>query len=91
MPKKYKPSVKFKIVLEAIKTDKAVAEVARNFDVHPNTVRNWIEKFEENGQEVFSEDSEVKELEEKVAELERLVGQKEREIAILKNFLGNLD
>jgi transposase-like protein len=38
----------FKIVLDAFNTDKAVAEVARNCDVHPNTVRNWIERFEEN-------------------------------------------
>jgi len=91
MPKKYDPSVKFQIVLEAIKGDNSVAEVARSYDVHPNTVHKWIDQFEDNGEEVFADDSEVSELEQKIADLERLVGQKEREIAILKNFLGNLD
>ncbi len=48
-----------------------------------------MDKFKENGSEVFAKNGEVKKLEEKIRELEQLVGQKEREIAVLKNFLGN--
>lgn len=88
MPKKYQPKVKFKVVLEALESDKSVAQVAREYDIHPNTVHKWIDAFKENGQEVFSKDGEIKELEQKISELEQLVGQKEREIALLKNFLG---
>lgn len=88
MPKKYQPKIKFQVVLEALESDKSVAQIARNYDIHPNTVHKWIDAFKENGSEVFSKDGEIKELEQKVAELEQLVGQKEREIALLKNFLG---
>jgi len=89
MPKSYSPNLKFQVVLEVISEDKSAAQVARAYDVHPNTVRNWVGKFKENGSEVFTKNGEVKELEEHIRELEQLVGQKEREIAVLKNFLGN--
>ena len=90
MPKKYQPKIKFQVVLDALETDQSVAQVARNYDydIHPNTVHKWIDAFKENGQEVFSKDGEIAELEQKITELEQLVGQKEREIALLKNFLG---
>ncbi len=89
MPKSYSPNLKFQVVLEVISEDKSAAQVARAYDVHPNTVRNWVGKFKENGSEVFAKNGEVKKLEEHIRELEQLVGQKEREIAVLKNFLGN--
>ncbi|MBS3792726.1 transposase [Candidatus Bipolaricaulota bacterium] len=91
MPKKYSPSLKFQVVWEIVSEDKTAAQVARAYDVHPNTVRNWVNKFKENGSEVFAKNGEVKQLEERIRELERLVGQKEREIAVLKNFIGNKD
>ena len=89
MPKSYSPNLKFQVVLEVLTEDKSAAQVARAYDVHPNTVRNWVDKFKENGSEVFAKNGEVKKLEERIRELEQLVGQKEREIAVLKNFLGN--
>ena len=89
MPKSYSPKLKFQVVIEIITEDKSAAEAARAYDVHPNTVRNWVKKFKENGSEVFAKNGEVKELEERIRELEQLVGQKEREIAVLKNFIGN--
>ncbi|MBS3788053.1 transposase [Candidatus Bipolaricaulota bacterium] len=91
MPKKYSPSLKFQVVWEIVSEDKTAAQVARTYDVHPNTVRNWVKKFKENGSEVFAKNGEVKQLEERIRELEQLVGQKEREIAVLKNFIGNKD
>jgi transposase-like protein len=89
MPKSYSPNLKFQVVWEVISEDKSAAKVARAYDIHPNTVRNWVKKFKENGSEVFAKNGEVKKLEERIRELEQLVGQKEREIAVLKNFLGN--
>lgn len=88
MPKSYSPKLKFQVVWEVISENRNPAQVARSYDVHPNTVRSWINKFKENGTEVFNQDGEVKQLEKKIAELEQLLGKKEREIAILKNFLG---
>lgn len=91
MAKRYSPKLKFQVVMEVISDGKSPSEVGRAYDIHPNTIRNWIRKFKDNGSEVFSQDGEMNELEKKIAELERLLGQKEREIALLKNFLGSVD
>ncbi|MCK4420501.1 transposase [candidate division WOR-3 bacterium] len=90
MPKRYSPRLKFQVVMEVISDKRDPSQIARSYDVHPNTIRNWVERFRENGSEIFSKDGEVKDLEREIAELERLLGQKEREIAILKNFLGRV-
>jgi hypothetical protein len=42
----------------------------------------------EKGIEVFAQEGTVAEYERRIAKLERLLGQKEVEISLLKNFLG---
>lgn len=91
MAKRHSPKFKFQVVMEVISEDRSIVEVGRTYKIHPNTIQNWIRRFKDNGSKVFSEDGETNELEKKVAQLERLLGQKEREIALLKNFLGSVD
>ena len=86
--KRYSPKFKFQVVLEALKDDdRADAEVARAYDVHPVTVSRWKKQFLEQGPEVFGGKEEVREYERRISQLERMLGQKEVEIALLKNFL----
>lgn len=91
MPKRHSPKFKFQVVMEVMSEGKSIVEVGRSYKVHPNTIQNWIKRFKNNGSEVFSQDGEINELEEKIAQLERLLGQKEREMALLKNFLGSVN
>jgi transposase len=91
MAKRHSPKFKFQVVMEVISEDRSIVEVGRTYKIHPNTIQNWIRRFKDNGSKVFSQDGETNELEKKVAQLERLLGQKEREIALLKNFLGSVD
>lgn len=86
--KRYSPKFKAQVVLEVLQSDKTEAEVARAYDVHPNTVNRWKEEFLANASDVFGGDDQLKEYERKVSELEQLLGKKEVEIALLKNFLG---
>lgn len=86
--KRYSPKFKAQVVIEVLRSDKTEAEVARAYDVHPNTVNRWKEEFLENASDVFGGDEQLKEYEQKVSELEQLLGKKEVEIALLKNFLG---
>ncbi len=38
--KQYSPKLKFQVVLEVLSVDKTVAQVAKAYDVHPNSVNN---------------------------------------------------
>ncbi len=84
----YSPEFKLRVVLEALQSDGTDAEVARAYDIHPVTLSNWKTKLKENGSKAFGGDDDLKEKQDKIAKLERMVGQKEVEIALLKNFLG---
>ncbi|MBI5039054.1 MAG: transposase [Nitrospirae bacterium] len=41
MRKRYPPSLKAKVALEAIKEQKTSAELASLYQVHPGQIRNW--------------------------------------------------
>jgi len=88
MTRRYSPKLKFQIVLEVLSGERSVAQIAKAYGVHPNSVNAWKRAFLDKGPELFSQDSEVKGYERRIAELERLLGQKEVEIALLKNWLG---
>ncbi len=87
--KSYSAKLKFQIVLEALTSEQEDAEIARAYNVHPVSLSNWKRQFIDNGAEIFSGNDEVKTYEARVSDLERLLGQKEVELALLKNFLGN--
>jgi len=86
--KRYSPKLKFHVVLEALTGGKSPGQIARQYNVHPNSVALWKKTFLERGSELFAEDRAVQEYERRIAELEQLLGKKEVEIALLKNFLG---
>jgi transposase-like protein len=86
--RRYSPKLKFQVVVEVLSGQKSPAQVAKAYGVHPNSVGLWKKAFLERGPELFAQEAGTDEYERRVAELERLVGQKEVEIALLKNFLG---
>lgn len=88
MAKRYSPKLKFQVVLELLKGDKTPSQVARAYNVHPNSAGLWKRTFIEKGPEIFSRDGDIAEYERRISELEHLLGKKEMEIALLKNFLG---
>ena len=75
-------------MLEALKGERTVGQIAKAYGVHPNSVNKWKQEFLENGPEVFDQEGVVAEYEKRLADLEQLLGKKEVEIALLKNFLG---
>ena len=88
MTKRYSPKVKFQIVLEVLTGGQTVAQAAKAYGVHPNSINAWKQAFLDKGAEVFAQNGVVADYEQRIARLERLLGQKEVEIAVLKNFLG---
>ena len=87
--KSYSAKLKFQVVLEALTSDKGDAEIARAYEVHPVSLSKWKRQFLDSGAQIFSGNDTVKTYESRLSELERLLGQKEVELVLLKNFLGN--
>ncbi|MDH7514228.1 MAG: transposase [Clostridiales bacterium] len=85
--KRYTPHLKFQIVVEILKGEKSVGQLARSYNLHPISIHRWKKEFLEKGPEIFRQDTTIHEYERKIEELERLIGHKEVEIALLKNFL----
>ena len=72
------PAFKAKVALAAIKGDRTLAELAEQFDVHPNQITTWKAQLEEGAADVFGPGGgsgaaqpavDVKELHAKIGEL----------------------
>ena len=81
--KQYTPKFKFQVVLEVLKGEKTMGQIAKAYGVHPVTVSHWKGEFLEKGPEVFGQRGTIDEYDKKIRELERLIGHKEVEIALL--------
>jgi len=86
--RKYSAKFKFQVVMELLRGQKEIGQVARAYGVHPITLGLWRKEFMEHGPEVFGGSDTVRGYEQKLRDLERLLGQKELEIALYKNFLA---
>jgi transposase len=47
------PAFKAKVALAAVKGDRTLAELAEQFDVHPNQITSWKAQLESGAAEVF--------------------------------------
>ena len=88
--KRHSPKVKFQAVLEMIKGEKTVGEIARVVGVHPTMLPKWKRIFLEKGPSIFEGQGKINQAEKKIEELQRIIGKKEVEIELLKKFLGHL-
>ena len=84
---------KFLIVLEAIKGQRQISEIASEFDVHPNQITNWKQQFLENGATVFNKkpDNTVDELKQKEDVLLKKIGEQSVELDFLRDCQKKLE
>jgi transposase-like protein len=83
MAKRYPPKFKFQIVLELLQGEQSICQLAKGYNVHPNSILKWKKELLEKGSEVFAHDNSAAEYEEQISQLEQLLGKKEVEIALL--------
>ena len=78
-------------VIREVEAGKAVAQAAREHQVHPNMISQWRKQHEKYAEHAFAGNGHAYTDEAKVAELERMVGQLTMENALLKKALLRLE
>lgn len=87
MRKNYPPKLKAQIVLEMIREEKTVAELASHYGVHPSQLHRWRKQAVENLAQVFADGETVTtvraEYEQKIEQLYTEIGRLTTELAWL--------
>ncbi len=90
--KRYDGSFKAKVVLESLKNEKTIAELASEFGIHPNQITQWRKEAIEELPGIFSSKQAKKDkaYEEEREELLKQIGQLKVEVEWLKKKSGIL-
>ena len=85
----FKPEEKAKIVLEVLREEKTLTEIAAYYEVHPNQLSRWKAEFIQNAARAFNKETDevekVKQSYEKEKdELLKQIGQLSYEVTWLK-------
>jgi putative transposase len=86
MRKTHDAAFKAKVALEAVKGEKTISQIASEFSVHPNQIRQWRNHLLERLPELFSNrrPQQEKARDELEGELYRQIGQLQMELEWLK-------
>lgn len=91
----FTPEQKAEIVIEVLKEDKSLNEIAAEHEVHPNQLSRWKAEFLANAGRAFSKETDEMEkvkqsFDKEKDELLRQIGQLSYEVTWLKKKSGRL-
>lgn len=75
-------------VVREVEAGLSIAEVSRQYEVHPNLLRKWRDLYRENGENAFAGQGQVYRGEARIAALERKIGQMTMENEFLKKLIA---
>jgi transposase-like protein len=85
----HSPGYKAKVALAAIRGERTLAELAAQFDVHPNQIQEWKKRLVAGAEQLFENGSRaVKDPQAGVKELHAKIGQLTMERDFLSQKLG---
>ena len=92
MRKSYTAEFKAKVVLEAVRGDKSLAELSSKYDIHPSQVRQWKKEMLSGLPDIFSgKKKREKQNEHNESRLIEKIGRLEVEVDWLKKKSDELD
>ena len=89
--KQFQASFKSRVVLESLKEQQTLSELANRFEIHPNQISNWKRQAKENLPDIFKNRTKEKteqKHEELTDRLYKRIGQLEVELDWLKKKTG---
>ena len=84
----HSPQFKAKVALAALRGEKTLAELAEQFDVHPNQIVQWRQQAVENLAGTFDRGGSEKVSEVELKELHAKIGQLTLEVDFLERASG---
>jgi transposase len=82
---------KAKVALAAVRGDKTLAELAEQFDVHPNQIQDWRRRLLEQADQLFDRGGkQAEETEHKLKDLHAKIGQLTMERDFLEQGLERI-
>jgi len=89
--KQFQASFKSRVVLESLKEQQTLSELASRFEIHPNQISNWKRQAKEQLPDIFknrAKEKTEKKHEELTDWLYKRIGQLEVELDWLKKKMG---
>lgn len=86
--RKFSSKFKTKLVLEVLKEQETIQELASKYEVHPNQISTWKNEFLSNASSVFESKKEKQNTDQDTSKLYKVIGEQKVEIDFLKEVLG---
>ena len=86
----HSPAFKAKVAVAAIKGDRTLADIAKQFQVHPNQIQTWKKQLLNNAEHIFENGAtKGNEPETKIKELHAKIGELTMDRDFLSEKLGH--
>lgn len=87
--RKFTAAFKVKVAMEALKGQSTIAEIAKNYDLHPSQIMDWKKTLSERSEELFiTKGKKIAPLTEDNSFLYEQIGRLGMEVDFLKKKLG---